>query len=54
MPDAYLMSSAIEIDRINASSLNIGIEDQSTLVIIRQSNDISDKLFRFYTGEWGI
>lgn len=48
------MFCPIEIYRIDASTLYVRIENQASLIIISQTNNVTDKFFRFDARKWSI
>jgi len=45
------MTGAVKIDRIDGSTLDVGVEDDAPLVVIAKTNDVPNELFRFDAGE---
>ena len=45
------MTSAVEIDGIDRAALDVRVEDDTSLIVVTEPDDVSNELFRFDAGE---
>ena len=48
------MAGAVEIDGIDASALDVRIEDDAPVVVVAESDDVADELLRFDARERSV